>query len=161
MNITEFLEMQRQLQINMREANSTQGGDPYQMSVEQLAKFITWNHTALVVELGEMLNEVGWKPWASSRHCEGDLALREMVDAWHFFLNIMLGISSWHSLMHDGLESPEDVGEFFENYYREKNRKNLTRQIVGYDGVSTKCKSCRRELSETTCTPTHCVDQEM
>lgn len=141
--MVKFMQMQRRLQIGMREANPTQGGDPFKMTPDELAQFVTWNHTALIAELGEMLDEVGWKPWASSRHCNGDAALREMVDAFHFFLNILLAIAAW-----DGLYTDKEAAEYFEAYYREKNAKNLERQKEGYDGVTGKCGSCHRELSE-------------
>lgn len=142
MDITEFLNMQRQLQINMKEANPTQGGDPYLMEPEELAVFITWNFTALVKELGEALDEVGWKPWASSRHVHYPAGLHEMVDGWHFFLNIMLGMGAWAS------KPPEELGDEFTSYYRIKNAKNLQRQVEGYDGVTGKCPHCKRDLAE-------------
>lgn len=148
MNIEEFLNMQRDLQIKMKEANPTQGGDPYQMSRNQLAVFITWNHTALVKELGEALDEVGWKPWASSRFVQGKPALKEMVDAWHFFLNIMLAIGAWASLDGDDFQEVKNIADYFENYYGEKNATNLQRQVEGYDGVTDKCAECHRDLSE-------------
>lgn len=151
MEILEFLEMQRELQIKMKEANPTQGGDPFKMSYRELAGFITWNHTALVKELGEALDEVGWKPWASSRFCNGKPAMKEMVDAWHFFMNIMLAIGAWATLVDDECDEFEElagIAQFFEDYYRQKNAKNLQRQVDGYDGVSEKCATCYRDLSE-------------
>lgn len=143
MNIQEFLDMQRKLQIGMKEANPDLVGDPYLMTRDELAEFITWNMTALIKELSEATDEVGWKPWATSRHCNYPAALHEMVDAWHFFLNMMLAIGSWSGA------SPEEVIHEFERYYREKNAKNLQRQVDGYDGVITKCPNCQRELSES------------
>lgn len=137
-----FLAMQRKLQIRMKEANPTQGGDPFEMSPEELQAFIHWNFMALIKELGEATDEVSWKPWASGEFINYPACLHEMVDAWHFFLNLMLafGAMSGHE--------EEELGNEFTEYYKLKNAKNLQRQIDGYDGVSTKCPNCKRELSE-------------
>lgn len=148
MELSTFLTLQRELQINMKKANPTQGGDPFEMTAEELAVFITWNHTALCVELGEMMAEVGWKPWADLRWINGEMAIHEMVDAWHFFMNILLGIAAWSKLQGGPLETQFDLAEFFSDYYIEKNKKNLQRQIDGYDGVAGKCGKCKRDLAE-------------
>jgi hypothetical protein len=147
MTIGDFLDMQHQLQIGMGEANpDCNMGDPanpYEMSPVQLARFITWNHTALTVELGEMMAEVGWKPWASDRSINAASALKEMVDVWHFFLNILLAIDAWY-----GRQGPEFMGPEFERRYVEKNAKNLQRQVDGYDGITGKCTVCKREIAD-------------
>ena len=151
MDIEAFLRMQNQLQVNMKEANPKLAGSPYQLPThDDIAEFLTWNVTALMSELAEMLNEVGWKPWASSRHINGGEAVREMVDAFHFFLNILLALGAW-----DGA-TMQDVADLFTEYYQEKNAKNLQRQVEEYDGVTTKCSICKRELSETDCTEVSC-----
>ena len=112
------------------------------MDAEELAQFITWNFTALSVELGEMMAEVGWKPWASSRHVDYTPAYQEMVDAWHFFLNILLALGASHQRPIDS------VARDFESYYVKKNAKNLQRQVEGYDGVKDKCLNCHRALED-------------
>ena len=66
--------------------------------------------------------------------------MKEMVDAWHFFLNIMLALGAW-----DQATIP-DVAEVFTLGYIEKNAKNLQRQVEGYDGVAGKCPECHREI---------------
>lgn len=136
-----YLSKQLRLQRGMKQANpNVDTGDPYEMTFEELARFITWNVTALMAELGEMLNEVGWKPWASSRHINMPAAMDEMVDAWHFFLNILLAQAAWHKV------DLSTMALAFEAQYVKKNAKNLQRQIEGYDGVSGKCAHCHREL---------------
>jgi dUTPase len=139
----QYLQMQLRLQREMARVNPegpTQ--DPYLMDYEELAEYITWNHTALVIELGEAMNEVGWKPWATSRHINYPEALHEMVDAWHFFMNIMLGMAAMAKV------PVSDLAQEFQEYYRIKNAKNLERQKQGYDGVKTKCAYCHRDLNE-------------
>lgn len=136
----EFLRRQDRLQTKMGEASGVTKS-PYAMTSDELAEFITWNMTALIKELSEATDEVGWKPWASSRHINVDQAIGEMVDAWHFFLNMMLAMGSWGNLNIDQL------AEMFDTGYKAKNDKNLRRQIEGYDGVSDKCPQCHREMS--------------
>jgi hypothetical protein len=139
----EYFAMQLRLQRDMQQANPEAGTkDPYSMTEEELAVFVTWNMTALVKELSEATDEVGWKPWASSRFVQYPACIREMVDAWHFFMNMMLGMAAWAGV------PLNDLAQEFESYYKEKNAKNLQRQVDGYDGVSQKCAFCHRELSE-------------
>jgi dimeric dUTPase (all-alpha-NTP-PPase superfamily) len=95
---------------------------------------IKLNVLALTDELHEALNETGWKPWATSRHINEDALKNELIDAWHFFMNLCL---------HAGL-TPD---ELFKRY-AEKRAINVQRQIDGYDGVSTKCGGCARALDD-------------
>lgn len=138
MDLYRFLFFQNELQ-----REHMKDGSPLDLDPEARADFIRWNHTALIAELGEMLNEVGWKPWASSRHVNAEAALRELVDAWHFFMNLMLAVGGsvgWTEIQ---------IADLFSLYYLEKREKNIQRQQEGYDGVSSKCPRCHRELSET------------
>lgn len=98
------------------------------------AAYFTWNAWALVVELGEMAGEVGWKPWATSRHVNREQVVAEAVDALHFMGNL--------------LRMVDCTGEELTAAYKAKQLKNLRRQQEGYDGVSAKCRSCGRDVSE-------------
>ena len=91
-------------------------------------------YVALVDELHEALGEMGWKAWATSKHFNEPAVQGELIDAWHFFMNL---------LILSGLD-PEVM---FEKYMA-KHRKNQQRQIDGYDGVSTKCRGCGRALDD-------------
>lgn len=139
-----MLEMQRDLQLKMP------SGDPALLEGDARAAFVTWNVTALADEIHEALAEMGWKPWATSRHLNPDAMLKEMVDAWHFFMNILLVIGAELDL------TPEELSANFFRAYTKKNQVNVERQAGGYDGVSTKCPNCKRELSETH--PNHWVE---
>lgn len=97
--------------------------------------FIHWNVTALVDELHELLGEVGWKPWAKSRHINLEAARGELIDALHFIGNLALVLGM------------DDAAEIMERYHK-KHEKNAKRQEEGYDGVSTKCKGCGRALDD-------------
>ncbi len=120
--------------------------DPCTMTVEERAAFIKWNQQALNAELFEMLDEVGWKEWATSRHINADAAFKEMVDAWHFFMNILLAIYG-PLVEREGVES---LAHAFQRAYLDKREVNATRQAEGYDGVAGKCPGCHRDLKEVT-----------
>lgn len=96
--------------------------------------FIHWNVTAATDELHELLGEIGWKPWAKSRHINLEAARGEWIDALHFMLNLALVL---------GMD-----GEMIKALYDGKHAKNAKRQEEGYDGVSTKCPGCKRALDD-------------
>lgn len=132
-----MLEMQHQLQIR-----SMKDGDPMSLTGDDRALFLVWNNWALADEMHEAMAEIGWKPWAKSRHLNADAALKEMIDGFHFFMNILLviaGEKGW---------TVERLAEEFTAAYMSKNAVNAQRQLDGYDGVSTKCGYCHRELTE-------------
>lgn len=96
---------------------------------------------AIVKELGEAIDEVGWKPWATSNHVNADAFKAEMVDAWHFFMNLCLMVGM----------TPDDL---FSGYLN-KLVVNIKRVVGGYDGVSTKCPGCKAAYDDpaTKCRP--------
>lgn len=81
-------------------------------------------------ELHEALAETGWKPWATSRHINYEAFQGELIDAYHFLMNLMLIAGM----------TDEDV----DRAYREKNKRNIERQRAGYDGITGKCSGCGR-----------------
>lgn len=97
-------------------------------------RHIKENILACTDELHEALNEIGWKQWATSRHINEDALKKELIDAAHFLINLML---------HAGMTADE----FFEMYIV-KNKRNFERQAEGYDGVSSKCPHCARALDD-------------
>lgn len=127
-----MLEKQLQLQLKIIRR------DPRDLEGEELMEYIRLNVLCIEDELHEALKECGWKPWATSRHLNRELFMKEMVDAWHFFMNIMLAISPGRL--------PLDIAEEFAQMYVEKNRINAERQATGYDGVENKCRNCHRDL---------------
>lgn len=121
-------EAQRALQIE------AYGADPTTLTGDEAVQFIKDMNLALQDELHELLGEVGWKPWATSRHINHDMAKAELVDAWHFFMNLMLILGM----------TPD---ELFDRYM-EKRKRNSERQEEGYDGVGGKCALCRRAIDD-------------
>lgn len=92
------------------------------------------NVLACTAELHEALNEVGWKAWATTRHINQENLQKEIIDAFHFLLNLAL---------HAGMDSQE----FFRRFV-EKNDLNYARQSIGYDGKAEKCPHCARALDD-------------
>jgi len=101
---------------------------------EERIEFIRLHVFALEDELHELMGEIGWKPWATSKHINLNATKNELVDAWHFFMNLMLIL---------GMDADE-----LNNRYNAKQKKNRKRQTDGYDGVSTKCPGCKRALDD-------------
>lgn len=128
-DLDNLLEAQALLQLKMPD-----GQDPRDMEEAEKALFIKDMTLALTDELHELLAEVGWKPWASSRHVNTQAAQGELIDALHFFLNLALALDL------DGFQ-------IMEKYYA-KHKKNQQRQEEGYDGVSQKCSFCGRALDD-------------
>lgn len=128
--LEKMFELQRELQIK------AYGKDPGEIDNNTEAiQFIKDMHIALTDELHEALGEVGWKPWATSKHVREDAFRSELVDAWHFFMNLCLVVGMGPEELYTG--------------YLKKRLKNIKRQQDGYDGVSTKCMQCGRALDDT------------
>jgi len=111
-----------------------------QWYVEQLRGSINVNVTAATAELGEFLQELGpiWKQWADLPdrldQDARDRAVGELVDVVHFIANVAIAL---------GVTDDE-----WETRYAAKQEKNRQRQAAGYDGISSKCPGCKRDLSE-------------
>ena len=103
--------------------------DPRCMSddLKERAAFIRDHYVYLDQELQEMLYEVPffkhWKDYSKMTDAEivaaYDKAKEELVDAWHFFMNLMLGLGMSAEELYDG--------------YLLKNKENIRRQNEGYD----------------------------
>jgi NTP pyrophosphatase (non-canonical NTP hydrolase) len=126
--LAEIFEKQRALQI------SSFGGDPANLDQESKIEYIKSMTLAASDELHEALAEVGWKPWATSRHINRDAYLGELIDVLHFLVNLCLVVGA-------------DADEIAERY-AEKSSRNVKRQAEGYDGVTGKCEACKRALDD-------------
>lgn len=135
-DLKEMLDRQHKLQVDAYKL------DPTQLAGDARAEFVRWNVLALHAELTEALDEVGWKPWATSRHINAEQMMKELVDAFHFLMNLML-------VAGEG-KSPAAVAAQFLAEYRRKADENDRRQRLGYDGVDGKCPACHRHLRDTT-----------
>lgn len=139
---SDMLEEMMDTQLGMQEA--VFGYDFGRMTTAEVVEFVHWNVTALTDELHEALAETSWKPWADSEFLNREAYTGELVDAWHFLMNLMLAVGM----------TPHELRE----KYRIKQRINVARQSEGYDGVSTKCPVCGRALDDPTvdCEPGIC-----
>ena len=149
--LVEMLRAQRELQRVMPH------GDPARLEGEARTSFISWNVLALTDELHEMLDEVGWKPWATSQHVNADRALAELVDAWHFMMNLLWAVAGLDPYDHPDAAADRLAHALHEGYLA-KRAVNEERQAAGYDGVTGKCPRCHRDLAESDCTPLACEE---
>jgi hypothetical protein len=129
--------------------------DPPALEGEERAEYIRWNVLALEDELHEMLSEVGWKPWASSRDLNRDGYLKELVDAYHFLMNLILVVKGED-------QTVDELACEFARMYTAKREVNLRRQAEGYDGVANKCQECGRaredvDVPKNTSRIWHCI----
>lgn len=111
---------------------------------DRAADYFRTQAFALVAELGEASNEIGWKPWATARFLHHKRYRKELIDALHFLVNLMLL---------DGMTA-EDIY----SGYIEKQIINRQRQANGYDGITGKCAGCGRAFDDNgvLCTANHC-----
>jgi hypothetical protein len=151
-DLSTLLAAQLELQVNSYgEANDSlqrQYGDPRLLEGEDRADFIIWNHTALIRELGEMLEEVQWKPWVTDgsrgEWIDRDAYVKEGVDAFHFFMNLLL-VAAAPPDGYGGVQTSEELAEEFVRRYFVKRATNARRQHNGYDG---KKDANKRELDD-------------
>lgn len=126
--LTQMLRLQDELQTKIN------GISPMHIDGEEAKVEYIRNMTlALLDEMHEALNETGWKPWASSNHINEEAFKNELVDAFHFFMNLMLVVDMTPSELYIR--------------YRRKREKNIKRQDDGYDGLD-KCPSCKRAYDD-------------
>jgi dimeric dUTPase (all-alpha-NTP-PPase superfamily) len=139
--LADMISSQHKLQVAL-------GNDITEMTPEQRITYVKDQVLALQSEIGEFLNEVGWKPWASSRHINADEAFGELRDAWQFLTNLMIAVT--------GMTNELLAAKLETELYR-KHTVNYQR-IGAYDGVSTKCPDCKRALDDpgATCTYMGC-----
>lgn len=132
--LSRMIELQRRLQTE------TYGHDFTSMSTQDRVNFIKENVLAMTDELHELLAETSWKPWAKSEFLNEEKAFSELIDAWHFMMNIMIAITPDISDDH--------LANLFTASYFQKRDVNVQRQEDGYDGQSTKCPNCKRALDD-------------
>lgn len=131
--LTEMLTAQREVQAVI-------SVDPVAIAdQDERIDYIRTMTLALIAELGEMLDEIGWKPWSTSRHVNEDAAFGELRDAWQFMMNLMMAVT---------LAPPDEVADRLYAELQAKHVVNMDRAMNGYDGVSGKCSACRRDLAE-------------
>jgi hypothetical protein len=113
--------------------------------IEDRLEAIRYNYIALVQELSEAMNEVGWKSWATSRHINQEM-FGELRDVFQFLVNLMFLATG---------DSPDQLADRLMKDLKAKHEVNIQRALSSYDGVSTKCPGCKRALDEVGLTIIH------
>lgn len=80
--------------------------------------FRTEHSLALIVETSEFLQETPWKSWKQSGALHEARAKEELIDMWHFMINLSLSMGM----------SASDVYQAFLS----KHKVNINRQARGY-----------------------------
>ena len=86
--------------------------------VTQRKELINNFSLALIVETTEALQETNWKPWQKNGFYDKSKFQNEIVDCWHFLINLSL----------IAFDNEED----FYRKFIEKNNENIKRQERGY-----------------------------
>lgn len=115
----DYLERMLKMQAELQERYH--GKEPIDLEGDERKDFVRTMVLACTDELHEALREVPWKPWSGNKLWDeiGTENFKlELVDAWHFFMNLML-------------VSGMTAEELF-NAYLTKNRVNHDRIDDGY-----------------------------
>lgn len=128
--LQEMFDAQRDLQLRMKPV----GRDPATLTGQERVQFFKDMKLAVESELQEMLDEMSWKPWAQGEYFNEEAVWGEIIDHWHFFLNLCLVAKLTPEMLYER--------------YMVKRQINIKRQEDGYDGVSTKCPKCKRALDD-------------
>lgn len=112
------------------------GTDPALLEGDERAEYFRTMVAALVFELGEMSNEIGWKTWGTDRTISREAYIKEGVDVMHFIGNLfaLAGVSD----------------KELNDAYNAKMRVNVERmKRDNYDGrVDGKCPKCKRSFDD-------------
>jgi dimeric dUTPase (all-alpha-NTP-PPase superfamily) len=118
-NLTRLFELQAELQYALAIRGRALIGD-HQLDVRQAEAVTKENALALMMEVAELMDSINWKPWRTWRPeaVNRDNLLVEVVDCFHFLLNICL---TWGF-------APDVIVAAFEA----KHAENRARQERGY-----------------------------
>lgn len=119
-----------------------------EMTLEERINYIRYNYIALVQELSEFMDEVGWKSW-STDYLNSDQAFGELRDVLQFLINLMLVTTQ---------QQPADIAARLERELYAKQARNLERAAHLYDDREGKCPGCKRDLHEVTLEEIHAAD---
>lgn len=132
-SLEDMINAQSDLQIVM-------GFDIENMTQAQRIEYIHANATNVILEIGEALGEIDWKPWAKGSDIREDACFGELRDAWQCLTNMMLAVKVG--------DSPAMIAEELESALYAKQAINRQRVIDGYDGHTNKCPECKRALDD-------------
>jgi dimeric dUTPase (all-alpha-NTP-PPase superfamily) len=105
------------LQVKLQQ-RYLKGRLPWELQHDEQKDYIRTMVLATTDELHEALRETAWKPWSNADGMNRDAFVDELVDAFHFFMNLLIVANC-------------DAKEFFRRYLR-KNGINHERIDEGY-----------------------------
>lgn len=112
------------------------GSNPKELEGDERAEYFRTMVAALVFELGEVSNEIGWKTWGTDRTIDRERYISEMVDVLHFAGNLLI------------LAGCTD--EELNTAYNKKLQVNVQRMLrEEYNGrTDGKCSNCKRSFDD-------------
>lgn len=131
MDIEKMFERQAQLQVDSFKIT------PWRLSGAERREYVAAMSLGLHDEISEALQEIAWKPWAKDDYINAKEFVGELVDAFHFLMNLALIV--------------DPTGDAFVEAYFKKAEVNARRQAgSGYSVIEegSKCKHCGRALDE-------------
>lgn len=130
MDIEKMFERQAQLQVDSFKII------PWRLNGAERRNYVAAMSLGLHDEISEALQEVSWKPWAKDDYINAKEFVGELVDAFHFLMNLALIV--------------DPTGDAFVEAYFKKAEVNANRQAKGYSITEegSKCKHCGRALDE-------------
>jgi dimeric dUTPase (all-alpha-NTP-PPase superfamily) len=130
MDIEKMFQRQADLQVN------SFGITPWLLEGPDRREYVAAMSLALQDELSEALREIAWKPWAQDDYVNQREFLGELVDLFHFLMNLALIV--------------DPTGDAFVEAYFKKAEVNAKRQARGYSVLDkdAKCEHCGRALDE-------------
>lgn len=134
MSHTDGDKLERIFQIQKDFQTRLYGVEAPDMVIDDRIQYFKDMWMALTTEMTELADEVGWKPWATSKRLNIAAGQGELVDILCFFLNLCLIF--------------ELDAETLWVKYLAKMEENHARQDRGYDGVDGKCNVCKRDLGD-------------
>lgn len=112
------------------------GTDPAQLEGDERATYFHGMVAALVFELGEMSNEIGWKPWGTDRTLDRERYIKEGVDVMHFVGNLLALAGVTDDELNEAYTAKMKV-----------NQERMERE--NYDGrTEGKCVRCKRSFDD-------------
>lgn len=130
MDIEKMFERQARLQVESFQIV------PWRLNGADRRHYVAAMALGLSDEISEALQEIAWKPWAKDDYVNAKEFVGELVDAFHFLMNLALIV--------------DPTGDAFVEAYFKKAEVNANRQARGYSVIEegSKCKHCGRALDE-------------
>lgn len=121
--------------VQLQETIPPKGRTPYDIKgMPERIQFFKDMELALRAEMQEMLDEMSWKPWTSAEFLNEEAVQGEIIDAFHFLLNLAMAAGF--------------TAETFYAAYMRKRQLNMERHRDGnYTGLD-KCPGCRRAMDD-------------